>query len=162
MYKIPFKNGQIKEFETLHNADLRGADLQGKDLRNVNLHYANLRSADLRSADLTNADLSHTDLRGTYLRGANLEGADLRCADLTMADLRGANLRGANLDYSSGIPFWCGAFDVKVDKKIAVQMLYHLCRLDCDDADVKKVLSLKSVKKLANQFHLVNECGEIK
>ena len=90
------------------------------------------------------------------LRGANLRGADLWRADLRGADLWRANLWGADLDYSCW-PLWCGSLDVKVDKKIAVQLAYHFCRLDCDDPEYIKTRN--AILSFANQFHRVNECG---
>ena len=102
------------------------------------------------------ADLREADLRGADLRGANLWEANLQGADLRRADLQGADLRGANLDYSCW-PLWCGSLDVKVDKKIAVQLAYHFCRLDCDDPEYIKTRN--AVLSFANQFHRVNECG---
>ena len=107
-------------------------------------------------ADLREADLWGADLRGANLRGANLWEANLQGADLRRADLQGADLRGANLDYSCW-PLWCGSLDVKVDKKIAVQLAYHFCRLDCDDPEYIKTRN--AVLSFANQFHRVNECG---
>lgn len=102
-------------------------------------------------ADLRGADLREADLREANLRGANLRGADLRGADL-----RGADLQGADLDYSCW-PLWCGSLDVKADKKIAVQLAYHFCRLDCDDPEYIKTRN--AILSFANQFHRVNECG---
>jgi hypothetical protein len=125
--------------------NLQGADLQYANLRGANLRYANLQDANLQDADLQYADL---------------QGADLQGADLQYANLRGADLRGAYLDYSSGLPFWCGSFEVKLDSKQAYQLLYHFCRFDFEDEEIKKVQSF--LKDLANKFHRVNECGEIK
>ena len=65
---------------------------------------------------------------------ADLRGADLRRADLSEADLRGADLRRADLDFSCW-PLWCGSLAVKVCKRIAVQLAYHFCKLDCDDPE---------------------------
>ena len=59
------------------------------------------------------------------LRRADLRRADLGGADLGGADLRGANLKGANLDYSCW-PLWCGSLGVRVCKRIAAQLAYHL------------------------------------
>jgi hypothetical protein len=115
---------------------------------------ANLRSADLTYADLTSADLRFADLRFANLRFADLTSANLKSANLTFADLR-----SANLDFSC-FPLWCGSFDIKIDKKIAAQIAYHFCRLKCDDAEVLE--AQQAIKKLANQFHRVKECGEIK
>ena len=119
-------------------ADLRGADLRGADLREANLREANLWEADLREADL---------------RGANLWEADLR-----EADLRGAYLREADLDYSCW-PLWCGSLGVRVCKRIAAQLAYHFCRLDCDDPEV--IAAQNAIIPLANQFHRADECGKL-
>ena len=104
------------------------------------------------------------DLRGADLRGADLRRADLRRANLSDADLRGANLRradlsGANLDYSC-YPLWCGSLHLKADKRLACQLAYHLCSMQCDDADYIKMRN--SILGFANQFHRADECGELK
>ena len=117
---------------------------------------ADLRGANLREAYLRGATLWGADLREANLRGATLWGADLRGANLWGADLRGANLLGADLDYSCW-PLWCGSLDVKVDKKIAVQLAYHFCRLDCDDPEYIKTRN--AILSFANQFHRMDECG---
>ena len=118
--------------------DLKGADLSGADLKG-----ANLKGADLMEANLRDTNLINTDLRGADLRGA---------------DLRGANLKGADLDYSC-YPLWCGSLHLKADKRIACQLAYHLCSLQCDDADYIKMRN--SILDFANQFHRVNECGKL-
>lgn len=92
--------------------------------------------------------------------------ADLRCADLSDADLRGADLRGAdlsdanlscaNIDYSC-LPLWCGSLNIKVDKRIARQIAYHLCSMQCDDKEFIKMRN--SILSFANKFHRVDECG---
>ena len=143
--------------------DLRGADLRRADLRRANLRGADLRRADLRRANLRDADLRGADLRDADLRRADLRGADLRDADLSNAnlsnaDLRGADLRGANLDYSC-YPLWCGSLHLKADKRLACQLAYHLCSMQCDDADYIKMRN--SILGFANQFHRVDECGEL-
>ena len=104
-------------------------------------------------------DLRGADLRGADLRGANLSDADLRGADLRGADLRGADLSDANLDYSC-YPLWCGSLHLKADKRLACQLAYHLCSMQCDDADYIKMRN--SILGFANQFHRVDECGELK
>ena len=119
-------------------AYLRGADLRGADLR-----VANLRGADLRGANLYRANLNRANLFGANLNGANLNGADLR---------------EANLDYSCW-PLWCGSLDVKVDARIARQLAYHFCRLDCDDPEYLE--ARKAIAEFANGFHRVDECGRI-
>lgn len=94
------------------------------------------------------ANLRGADLLGTNLQGANLWGDDLREADL----------RGADLDYSCW-PLWCGSLDVRVCKRIAAQLAYHFCRLDCDDPEV--IAAQNAIIPLANQFHRVDECGKL-
>ena len=89
---------------------------------------------------------------------ATLREADLRGADLGGAHLGEADLYGANLDYSCW-PLWCGSLDVKVDARIARQLAYHFCRLDCDDPEYLE--ARKAIAKFANGFHRVDECGRI-
>lgn len=79
--------------------------------------------------------------------------------DLSNANLRGADLRGADLDYSC-YPLWCGSLHFKADKRLACQLAYHLCSMQCDDADYIKMRN--SILGFANQFHRVDECGELK
>lgn len=99
------------------------------------------------------------DLRGADLRGANLTDADLRGANLRGADLRGTDLRGANIDFSC-YPLWCGSLGLKADKRLACQLAYHLCSMQCDDAEYIKMRN--SILGFANKFHRVDECGELK
>ena len=103
--------------------------------------------ADLRNADLRNADFSGADLRNADLSYADFSGADLRNADLSYADLR-----NANLDFSV-FPLWCGTFNMKVDKNIVNQLLYHICMLDFDDNDDIK----GKIKEHANQSHIIKK-----
>lgn len=98
------------------------------------------------------------DLKGADLSGADLKGANLKGADLRGANLRGANLKGADLDYSC-YPLWCGSLHLKADKRLACQLAYHLCSIQCDDADYIKMRN--SILDFANQFHRVGECGEL-
>ena len=79
-------------------------------------------------------------------------------ADLRGADLRGANLSDANLDFSCW-PLWCGSLAVKVCKRIAVQLAYHFCKLDCDDPEY--IAARNAILDFANQFHRVDECGKL-
>ena len=147
----------------LRGAHLTGADLTGADLSYAHLTGAHLSCANLRGAYLRGANLRGADLRGAYLRGAHLSYANLRGADLSCAHLRGADLRGANLDYSAW-PLWCGSLNVKSDKRLAAQLMYHAMRAmqSCSgDADVAAVLARPECVALANQFHHVDECGPI-
>ena len=89
---------------------------------------------------------------------ANLSDANLRVADLSEADLSWADLREADLDYSCW-PLWCGSLGAKVDQRIAAQIAYHFCRLDCDDAEYLKARN--ALVDFANKFHRVEECGVI-
>ena len=109
-------------------------------------------------AYLVGADLRCADLRSANLRCANLVGADLRGADLV-----GADLRGAYIDYSAW-PLWCGSLDVKIDSRIAAQLVYHVvraCQSVTDDAEVVEFCNTPVVVRLANRFHRAEECGRI-
>ena len=116
------------------------------DLRYADLRYANLKGADLKGANLKGADLRYADLRYANLRGADLNGANLK----------GADLRGANIDFSC-YPLWCGSLGLKADKRLACQLAYHLCSMQCDDTEFVKMRN--SVLSFANQFHRADECG---
>ena len=113
---------------------------------------------DLRGADLSHTDLSYTDLSYTDLSHTDLNGAILNGAVLNGAVLKGADLRGADLDYSC-YPLSCGSLHLKADKRLACQLAYYLCSLQCDDADYIKMRN--SILDFANQFHRVCECGKL-
>lgn len=81
-----------------------------------------------------------------------------RRAKFREADLQGANLWGADLDYSCW-PLWCGSLDVKVDARIAAQLAYHFCRLDCDDSGY--IAARNAILDFANTFHRVEGCGKL-
>jgi hypothetical protein len=152
---------KLEEVLALHKLFLDGKEGGvGANLRDADLHRANLRMANLHRANLHRANLREADLRDADLRDADLREADLRDADLCWANLRDADLSGADLDFSC-LPLGCGSLDIKVDKRLFAQLLYHLCRLDCDDEEVKAVQKLPEIMALANQFHRVEECGKI-
>lgn len=92
--------------------------------------------------------------------GIRLEenGANLRGADLREANLWGADLRGADLDYACW-PLWCGSIGVKIDKRIWCQLAYHLCAVEINDPDCIHYRNM--LLPIANQFHRVEECGEL-
>ena len=136
---------KINEILELHKKWLNG-DSAGV---RADLRCANLRDANLRDADLWNADLRNANLRDTSLRDANLQNADLRNADLWNADLQ-----GANVDYSC-LPLWCGLLNIKIDRRIAAQLAYHFCAMQCDDPEVGEMQ--KSMYAFANTFHRVGE-----
>ncbi len=135
-------------------ANLQWANLRRADLQWANLQWANLQWANLQGANLQEADLQWANLHGANLHGANLQGANLRRANLQEADLQWANLHGANLDFSCW-PLWCGSFNVKTDKKIFNQLIYHICQLDCKDKEIKEAQNY--LIKLANQFHRIGK-----
>ncbi len=140
----------IQKILELHNKWLNG-DQNGvrANLRNANLNCTNLRGAYLRYADLRGAYLRYADLNGADLRYADLNGANLNCTNL-----KGADLRYANVDYSC-LPLWCGSLHIKVDKRIAAQIAYHFCALECDDPEVQEMQ--RALYALANTFHRVGE-----
>ena len=119
-------------------------------------------SAAVQNAVKSEADLSEADLSWADLRWADLSWADLRGADLRGANLRGADLRGADFDFSCW-PLWCGSLNVKIDKRIFCQLLYHalLAGQSVDDPEVKRLFEIPEIVNLANQFHRVDECGKI-
>lgn len=69
------------------------------------------------------------------------------------------DLSGADLDFSC-YPLWCGGLHVKTDKRLACQLAYHLCSMQCDDEEYIKMRN--SILGFANQFHRVGECGVLK
>jgi len=138
------------------------ADLGGSDLHGADLHGAGLSRVDLHGADLSGADLSGADLYRADLHDADLRDADLRGADIRSADLGGADLRDADLDYSCW-PLWFGSLEVKIDKRIACQLLYHTLRAmqSVNDPEVRAVCNDTRNIALANQSHLVEEEGRL-
>ncbi len=96
------------------------------------------------------------DLHRANLSGADLSEADLSEANLSRADLSGADLREADLDFSC-FPLWCGGLHIKTDVRLAAQVAYHLCTMQCDDAEY--IAMRNSILEFANKFHRVTECG---
>ena len=172
--------GAVLQHAILRNSDLQGADLQhailgDSDLQGAILQHAILHDVDFRRADLRGADLQHSDLWGadlqnailgdSDLQGADLRGADLRHSDLQRADLQHSDLRGVDLDYASW-PLWCGSLKAYVDDRIAIQLLYHTLSVvqhsPYVSEEVKKALLSEENVRIANRFHRIGECGEIK
>jgi uncharacterized protein YjbI with pentapeptide repeats len=137
-------------YADLSDANLSGANLSCADLSDANLSGANLRGADLRGADLSWANLSRANLNGATLSGTDLKG--------TSKDLQQTDMRGKDLDFCV-IPLSCRALKWKIDRRLAVQFIYHFCSHDCDDAEITAVQN--SLLTLANEFHRVDECGKI-
>ena len=104
----------------------------------------------LAGADLRDADLYHADLRYANLKDADLSGAYLKGADLT----------NANLDYSV-LPLSCGGLNMKIDAKIARQLVYHAFAQECDDPEYLELRKLCA--DFANKFHRVEseDCEKI-
>jgi len=68
-------------------------------------------------------------------------------------------MRGKDLDFCA-IPLSCGSLRWKIDRRLAVQFLYHFCSFECDDKEIQAAQN--SLLALANEFHRVKECGELK
>ena len=153
------KQEELQEILDAHKKWINGEDGgAGADLRRADLRRADLRRADLFGANLRDANLFGANQRDANLSGADLSGADMRRANLRDANLRGADLRGADLDFSCW-PLWCGGLAVKVCKRIAVQLAYHFCKLDCDDPEY--IAARNAILDFANQFHRVGERGKL-
>ena len=152
--------GILDDFRQEEELKMRITFLNGRESIEVDKYQ--LAGMHLSYADLSLCDLQYCDLQDCDLRGAKLQDCDLRGANLQDCDLRDANLRGANLDYAS-ITLSCHLLNANIDKRLAVQLLYHACRWlqSVDDDECREFLQLEHVKKLANKFHRVNECGEI-
>ena len=101
-------------------------------------------------ANLRGANLSWANLSWANLGGANLGG----CSN----DLQQADMRGKDLDFTV-IPLSCRSLKWKIDRRLAVQFLYHFCSHYCEDADIKTAQN--NLLALANEFHRVEECGKI-
>lgn len=95
---------------------------------------------------------------------ANLSKADLSGANLSKADLREADLREADLDYCC-LPLWCGSLTAKMDDRQVKQLLYHTLSIvkgsPFVSTELKDKLLTEQNVAIANQFHRVNECGEL-
>jgi hypothetical protein len=57
------------------------------------------------------------------------------------------------------MPLACGGLNWIIDRRIAVQLAYHLCSMYCYDPDFIRVRN--SLVEFANQFHRVLECGQL-
>ena len=87
---------------------------------------------------------------------ADLRDSDLSHSDLRDSDLRDSDLRGSNLDFSCW-PLWCGGLNVKIDDRLAIQLLFHTVQNALYSPyvsdDIKRVLGNKEVVDIANRFH---------
>ena len=118
---------------------------------------ANFDHCDLGKADFEGLNLQKASFRGANLRFANFKDANLWGALFHGANLEDADLSGAIIDYAS-LPISCGLLRVKVDKEIFCQLAYHMCSMNCDDAEVIKAQN--ALLELANQFCRVQD-GEL-
>lgn len=115
--------------------------------KNLLLTMIHARSAAVVTGELSRDYWGWFDLSRAVLAGANLRGATL-----THANLAGANLTHVDLDFSSW-PLWCGSIGVKVDARIARQLMYHACAVDCDDPEFQAARAAVAV--FADKFHRV-------
>jgi len=85
-------------------------------------------------------------------------------AILNGADLNGTDLNGVNLDFTC-LPFCCGSLRANFDDRLAIQLLYHLLSIAKHSSnmsdELKAILLTDELKKVANNFHRVEECGKI-
>ena len=105
-------------------------------------------------------NLGRMQMSNANLKGANLDGANLKGANLYGANLKGANLVRANIDFSC-FPIWCGGTNIKIDDRIACQLIYHL--ISCfnnENVSVELKNDVNNLVKWANLFHRV-ESGEL-
>ena len=72
------------------------------------------------------------------------------------ADLSDSDLSDSDLDFSCW-PLWCGGLNVKIDDRLAIQLLFHTVqnalRSPYVSDDIKRVLGNKEVVDIANRFH---------
>ena len=112
------------------------------------------------------SNISDIDLSYANLSNSDLSGSDLRYADLHDSDLRRVDLSGANLDYSC-LTFACKTLSTVFDQKHIYQMLYHAAKPSqyypeiMQDDDLKELLNSDLFKKVANKFHMAEECGKL-
>jgi hypothetical protein len=78
-------------------------------------------------------------------------------ANLEGANLEGADLSGAYLDFSSGLPMWCGAFGVITDYQQECQQAYHTLRRLPDFSNMPDKQAAKLRKARAALVDLAND-----
>ena len=151
-----YKKFNIDEFKGLLSAPTEAERESTKSKKKKDPASADKKKFDREEAINLIASGEMDRLLDFNLRGADLHRANLCEANLQRANLRGADLRGANIDYACW-PLWCGSLGVKVDVRIARQLAYHLCALDCDDPEYIKARN--AILDFANRFHRADECG---
>lgn len=174
-HKLWLDDADGGELADLRCANMQDADMRHADMRHANMRYAdmqraymlhaNMRYANLQEANLRYADMRYADLREADMRGADMRYANMRYANIRGANMRGADMRGADIDYSAW-PMWCGSLKAHVDDRIAIQLLYHTLSVvqhsPYVSEEIKRTLLTPDVVKVANRFHRVDECGELK
>jgi hypothetical protein len=106
-------------------------------------------AANLSRANLSEADLREANLRAANLGRADLHGADLRWVDLGGANLHGADLSGADLDFAAW-PLWCGGTLAKLDRRLSLQLIYHVFNQEHQDPEI--LAALEPLRGLAQEF----------
>jgi hypothetical protein len=117
-----------------------------------------LSGADLSGADLRGADFGGADIKGVKFYDADLREAVFCYAILGGASFSGSNLSGADFDYTN-LDFACRTLTITHDERLLYQRIYHLCAANCTAPEFPKIK--KFLKKYANRFHRVEECGKI-
>jgi uncharacterized protein YjbI with pentapeptide repeats len=145
--------------KSLKRLDFRGANLASahfykSDLTGANFCASELSWATFYLSNFQHVNFSYSDLSFTVFEETDLFGVNLKCANLHKAYLKGINLNEAILDYSD-LPLWRGSLNVIVDEKIAAQIAYHFCSLNCNSKEFIKLRN--SMLNFANKFHLVGE-----
>ena len=64
------------------------------------------------------------------------------------------------MEYSSGIPLWCGGANFKCKVKLIQQVLAHLVTLDCDDAEWQELRG--KLLPFAKKSHRAEALGLVK
>ena len=80
---------------------------------------------------------------------ANLSYANLSGANLSGANLSGANLSDANLDFTAW-PLWCGGTGATLDRRLSLQLIYHVFNNNHTDPDI--VAALEPLRAMAQEF----------
>lgn len=152
----------IKEKTKSHELWLRGEregqclTLTGRDLSGTSLQKLCLQEVNFKNSILKNVDFQDSDMQRTVLSEVDAQNSNFCGVDFFGTDFQRADFRGVNMDHSCW-PLWCGSFDVKVDKRIAAQLAYHFCRLDCNDPEYIRARNM--LIDFANQFHMAKDCG---
>lgn len=125
-----------------------GMRLLGMDFHCAIFVKCSFIDADLERCDFSRACCLNSDFTNARLVGVNFHGCELA----------NANFISADIDYAS-LPMSCNSLHLTVDQRIAVQMAYHFCALNCDDPAF--ITARNAILDFANTFHRVEECGKL-